>query len=72
MLVKWDGRGLKVNCIKDVELRFSSYAIGYKIFQSSRPNSIPCGVVDISYKIVKKGLQFDLSELLQKKFEENL
>lgn len=69
---EWDGRGMKFNTIIDPKISFGAYVIGYNIFQSSRTNSVPCGAIDIAYKIVMKGLQLDLIELLLKKMEENM
>src|SRR4029434_11259044 len=46
----WDGRGLKVNNITDVEMRFGICVIAYKLYSSSRMNSVPCEAVDLAYK----------------------
>lgn len=68
----WDGRGMRINTITDLETRFGAYVITYKIFQSRRPNNVPCRAVDITYKVVRKGLQLDLTELMLKQLEENM
>ena len=65
-LAEWDGRGLKINNVIDLELRFGIYIIAYKIYSSSQLNSVSCEVVDLAYKVVKKNLDYDLSEVLLK------
>ena len=71
-LDKWDGRGLKINNVTNVELRFGIHIIAHKIQSSSRLNSVPCGEVDLAYKVVKKNLEFDLSDLLLKQLNKNM
>ena len=39
-LAKWDGRGLKINNVTDVELRFGIHIITYKIYRLSKLNSV--------------------------------
>ena len=46
-----------------LDTKFVVYVITYKIFQSSRPNSVSYVVVDLEYKIIKKGHKDDLVEL---------
>jgi hypothetical protein len=71
-LAEWDGRGLKVSTISDIELRFGIHIITHKIYSSSRLNSVPCEAVDLAFKIVKKNLEFDLSELLLVQLNKNM
>ena len=65
-LAKWDGRGLKINNAMDLELRFGIYIVAYKIYSSSRLNSVSCEAVDLAYKVVKKNMDYDLSNVLLK------
>ena len=51
-LVEWNGRGMKLNNVIDMEIEFEIHVISHKIYNSSRPNSIPCEVVDKGYKVV--------------------
>lgn len=67
----WDGRGIKLNAVTDVELKFSIHAIAHKMYSSSWWNSVPCEVVDLAYKIVKNDLVFDLAELQLTQFSKN-
>ena len=34
-LVEWDGRGLRINNVTDIELRFFIHIIAHKIYSSS-------------------------------------
>ena len=71
-LVEWDSRGLKVSTVTDAKLRFGIHVIAHKIYSSSRPNSVPCEAVDLAFKIVKKNVEFDLSELLLLQLNKNM
>ena len=70
-LAEWDGRALKISSVTDVELRFGIHIIAHKIYSSSRSNSVPCEVVDLAYKVVKKNLDYDLSDALLKQLNKN-
>jgi hypothetical protein len=63
---------MKLNGVTDIELKFSIHAIAHKMYNSSRPNSVPCEAVDLAYKIVKNDLEFDLAELQLIQFSKNL
>ena len=63
---------MKVSTVTNVELRFGIHIISHKIYSSSRPNSVPCEAVDLAYKIVKKNVEFDLSELLLSQLNKNM
>ena len=65
-LAKWDGKGLKINNVSDVELRFGIHIFSHKIYNSSQLNNVLCEAVDLAYKFVKKNLEFDLADLLLK------
>ena len=71
-LAEWDGRGLKINNVTDLELRFGIYIIAYKIYSSSRLNSVSCEAVDLAYKVVKKNLDYDLSDVRLKQLNKNV
>ena len=71
-LAEWDDIGLKINNVTDVELRFGIHIIAHKIYSSSQLNNVPCEVVDLAYKVVKKNLEFDLSDLLLKQLNKNM
>lgn len=69
---KWDGRGMKLNGVTNMEIKFSIHVITYKIYSSSQKNSVPCEAVDLAYKIVKNNLSFDLTELQLVQMSKNL
>lgn len=69
---QWDGCGLKLNGVTDLELKYAIHAIVHKMYSSSQANSVPYEVVDLAYKIVKKDLVFDLPELQLVQFCKNL
>ena len=65
-LAEWDGRSLKINNVIDVEHRYNIHIIAHKIYNSSQLNSVSCEGVDLAYKVVKKNLDYDLSDVLLK------
>ena len=71
-LAKWDGRGLKINNVTDLELRFGIYIIAFKIYSSSQLNSVSCEAIDLTYKVVKKNLDHDLFDVLLKQLNKNV
>ena len=71
-LAEWDGRGLKINNVTNIELRFGIHIIAHKIYNLSQLNSVPCEVVDLAYKVVKKNLEYDLSDVLLKQLNKNI
>lgn len=60
---KWNKRGMTIDTIKDPLVEFAVRVISHKFYQSSQLNSVPCIVVDISYKLVKKDHTYDPAEL---------
>ena len=60
---EWDGRGMKLNGVTNMEMMFSIHVIAHKMYSNSRQNSIPCEAVDLAYNVMKKNLSFDLAEL---------
>ena len=62
-LVEWDGRGLTINNVTNIELRFGIHIIAHKIYNLSQLNSFPCEVVDLAYKVVnamKNNIDFSI------------
>ena len=70
-LAEWDGRGLKISSVTDVDLRFGIHIIAHKIYSSSQSNSVPCEAVNLAYKIIKKNMEFDLLDVLLKQLNKN-
>ena len=59
---EWDGRGMKLNGVTNMEIKFSIHVIAHKMYKSSQQNSVPCEAMDPDYKVVNKNLSFDLVE----------
>lgn len=71
-LAEWDGRGLKVRNVSDMELRFWIHIIAHKIYSSNQLNSVSCEAIDLAYKVVKKNLEYYLLDLLLKQLNKNM
>ena len=71
-LVEWDGRGMKISSVTNMELKFSIHIITHKIYISSRLNNIPFEPMDLAYKVIKNNLSLDLAELLLNQFNKNM
>ncbi len=50
---KWEGRGIKISSVIDMELKFGIHMIAHKIYSSSHLNSVSCEVVDLALKMAK-------------------
>lgn len=46
--------------------------LGYKIYYSSRPNSVLAGVIMMAYRMVKENTKYNLCEILAQQFLENV
>lgn len=68
----WDGRGMKLNGVIHMELKFGIHVIAQKIYNSNRLNNISCKFVDLAYKVVKNNLSFNLAKLLLNQFNQNM
>lgn len=71
-LFVWDERGMKLNVVTNMELKFCIHVIAHKIYNSSRLNGVSCEAIDLAYKVVKNNLSFDLVELLLNQFNKNM
>ena len=63
---------MTIDTIKEPLVDFTIRVISHKFYQSNRLNSVPCIVVDIGYKIVKKDHTYDLAKLQLQQIMENL
>ena len=63
---------MTMDTIVDPLLNFVVRVISYKLYQSSRLNSVPCIAMDVGYKIVNKDHTYDLDELQLQQLMENL
>ena len=71
-LAKWDGRGMKISYVTDMELKFGIHVIARKIYNLRRLNIVSCEAVDLEYKVVKNNLSLDLAELMLNQFNKNM
>ena len=63
-LAEWDGIGMKISSVTNMELKFGIHIIAHKIYNSSELSSVSCEAIDLAYKVVKNNLSPNLIELL--------
>ena len=63
---------MTIDTITNPLINFSVRVIAHKFYQSSQLNNIPCVVVDIGYKMVKRDHVHNLAELELQQINENL
>lgn len=71
-LAEWDGRGMNLNGVIHIEIKFSIHVISHKLYSLSIQNNIPYEVVDLALKVVKNNLSFNLVELLLSQLGKNM
>ena len=71
-LAKWDGRGMKISSVTNMELKFSIHIISQKICNLRRLNTMYCEAVDSAYKVVENNLSINLIESLFNQFNKNM
>ena len=71
-LSKWNNRAMTIDDIKQIDVRLIANILGYKIYCSSRLNSISAGVILMAYKMVCEGEKYDLCEALRLQLLEKL
>jgi len=69
---KFDKRAMTIEDITDLDIKFASMIIGYKIYHSSRENSVSGTAVYTAYEMLRKNVDYDLCELLLSQLMENL
>lgn len=69
---KFDRRAMTINDILEHDVRFSSMMTRYKIYSSSRENSVSSTAIYATYEMVKEKKKYDLCELLQSEPMKNL
>ena len=63
-IVKWDRRGMKINSVTNMELKFGIHVITHNIYSSSDLKSMSCEVVDMALKVVKNNMSINLAKLM--------
>ena len=64
--------GMKISCVTNMELKFGIHIITHKIYSSSCLNSVSCEAVDLTFKVVKNNMSFDLAKLMLFQFNKNM
>lgn len=67
-----NGNAFFVNNIKDPMVKLATMAIGYRIFYSSRMNSVPSVAVHTTYKMIDQNIDYDLCEAISSQLMLNL
>lgn len=61
----FDGRNMKLDMIKEVDIRLVSKVIGYKMSYSSSLNSVPTIFIHATYMIIAKKEKVNICEVLK-------
>lgn len=69
---QYDNKSMTIDDILENEVKFSSMIIGYKVYQSSRLNSVSGTAIYASYQMVKEDMQYDLCIVLLEELLRNL
>lgn len=67
-----DGRELKIDTIRDVDIRFVTMGISYKIYYRNREGSCASTSAYEAYQMVKENAEYDLCEILQRWLLDNV
>lgn len=70
--LEFDVRSMKINTIKEDDVKFVAMVIGYKVYQSNRPNSICGTAIHSTYKMVKEDGHYELCSVLLEELMINL
>lgn len=69
---KHDGRSMTISEIIEYDVRIASMVMSYKVYQSSRDNSISGTTIYTAYQILKEDKLYDLCGVLQSELLNNL
>lgn len=69
---KNDSRSMTISDIIEYDVRFASMIIVYKIYQSSRANSVSSTTIYATYQILKENKLYDLCGVLLSELKRNL
>lgn len=64
-LTTFDNPTFSVNNIKDPTVRLATMVIGYRIFYSTRMNSVPSAAVHATYIMIVENVDYDLCEAIR-------
>lgn len=69
---QFDNRSMTIDDIREHDIRFALMIIGYKVYQSSKLNSISDTTFYVVYQIMKEDIQYDLCTILLNELLSNL
>lgn len=61
---KFDKRDMTTNDIVELDVKFSSMLVGYKVYQSIDENLVSSTTIYVAYQMIKENKEYDLCELL--------
>lgn len=69
---EFDGRLMRINTIKDDDVKFVAMVIGYKVYRSNQLNSVSDTAIHAAYKMVKEDAHYDLYSVMLEELMINL
>lgn len=60
-----DGRALKIDTIRDVDVRYVKMGISYKFYYRNKEGSCVSTGVHVAYQMVKENIEYDLCEIIR-------
>lgn len=68
----FDGRSMRVDDIRDIDMKFAGMVIGYKVYQSNQLNYVFSNNILIAHQMVKEDTHYDLCSVMMKELMTNL
>lgn len=63
---------MRVDDVREIDVKFVAMIIGYKVYQSNRLNSIFSNNILIAHQMVKEDAHYDLCSVILKELMKNL
>lgn len=67
-----DGRALRIDTIRDVDVRYAKMQISYKIYYKNKEGSCVSNEMHVDYRMVKKNAEYDMCEILWWRLLDNI
>lgn len=68
----FDGRYMRVDDVRDIDVKFATMVIGYKVYQSNWLNSVVDNNILVAYQMVKADAHYDLCSVMLKQLMTNM
>lgn len=68
----FDGRSMRVDDVRDIDVKFSAMIIGYKVYQSNRLNFVSGNNILVAHQMVKEDAHYDLCSIMLEELMTNL